>query len=134
MRRSKKNGLINKAKRYKDYFYLFISIFLIISLIRNISRIRSSGERIEEAQQRVDNMKEEQQQLKNELDSIQSDIYIETQLRDGLGLAREDEIVIVLPEDEILRRIAPEIELEGEEDIEDNPNWKKWLEVFYLLE
>ncbi|MDP3994252.1 MAG: hypothetical protein Q8P91_00270, partial [bacterium] len=54
--------------------------------------------------------------------------YIEKQLRDKLGLSKEGETIVVLPDADTLRKLVPPIP--GEEEILPDPNWKKWLKLF----
>ena len=62
------------------------------------------------------------------MEKVQSDIYIEKQMRDKLGLAKEEEVVIIMPDEEILRKLAPTYP-EEEQTLPD-PNWKKWAQLF----
>ena len=67
--------------------------------------------------------------MQEKLDKVQSEEFIEKQLRDILGMVREGEIVIILPEDDIVRSFAPKFE--KEEEVLPDPNWKKWLKLFF---
>ena len=67
--------------------------------------------------------------MEQRLAEVKGEEYIEKQLRDNLGLAKEGEIVVVLPDEEILRKIAPSVP--EEEDILPDPTWKKWLKLFF---
>jgi cell division protein FtsB len=117
-----------RFKKYLDILLLAFVAILIVSLGRNVLRISRVDRTIEEARERVDKLKEENEELKRKADEVQSQVYIEKQLRDELGLAKEGEIVLVLPEDKILRKLAPDYE-EDQERLPD-PNWKKWLDLF----
>ena len=110
--------------------YLFIAFFilLIVSLARNVIRILKAGERVGEAEKRVEKLKVENEELKKRLETVGSEEYIEKQLRDNLGLAKEGETIVVLPDEETLRALAPRVE-EEEETLPD-PNWRKWLKLF----
>lgn len=133
MRNLKTNKSQVVIHRIKNYLILILCIVLIISLGRNIIRIKNAGERIDRAQQRVDELEKYKLELEARLQEAQSEFHLESQLRDGLGFAREGEIVIVLPDEDILRRVAPEIK----DDInlkQELPNWKKWLSLFVVLE
>lgn len=118
-----------KFKGYFLYFVVLILLLLTISLVRNILRVSQAGDREKIVGSRVENLKEENEKLKKELEKIESEAYVEFQARDKLGLAKEGEIVVVLPDDEILRKIAPQIE--DEEEVLPDPTWKKWLKLFY---
>ncbi|OGM02253.1 hypothetical protein A2115_01995 [Candidatus Woesebacteria bacterium GWA1_41_8] len=110
--------------------YLFIAFFILltVSLARNVIRILKAGERVGEAEKRVEKLKVENEELKKRLETVGSEEYIEKQLRDNLGLAKEGETIVVLPDEETLRALAPRVE-EEEETLPD-PNWRKWLKLF----
>ena len=133
MRKSEKSRSWKNISKIKNYLVILFCVLLMISLGRNIVRIKNAGDRIDQAQQRVDNLEEYKLELESRLAEAQSEFYLESQLRDGLGFVREDEVVIVLPDEEILRRIAPDIR----DDIEmkqELPNWKRWLSLFVAVE
>jgi cell division protein FtsB len=117
-----------KVERYSVFFLVFFCLVLLLSLARNVLRIRKSGLKISEAQQKVDKLKVENQELQQKLSEVTQGDYIEKQLRDKLGMAKEGEIVVVLPDDETLRKLAPR-PVEEEETLPD-PNWKKWVHLF----
>lgn len=119
----------NKLKQYLNYFLILLSFLLIISLARNIIRINRAGKKIDEAQVRVEELKKENEELKGKIESLKSEEYKEKQLRDKLGLAKEGEIVVVLPDEEVLRKLAPKRVIE--EDVLPAPNWKRWYKLFF---
>ena len=121
--------LKEKLRVYSNYLLIFIFLLMFASLIRNILRVVESNKRIEKAQDRVEKLKGENEKLEEKLAVTRSEGYIEKQLRDKLGLAKEGEIVIVLPDEKILETFAPS--LEEEEETLPDPNWKKWLKMFY---
>ncbi len=108
--------------------FLLLAVLLTISLARNIIRSRAADNKIEEAKAKLEALKKENQELADKLESVNSDEYIEKQARDKLGLAKEGETVIVLPDEEEIKRLAPERQ-EGEEYL-PGPNWKQWLKLF----
>ena len=118
-----------RLKAYLNYFLIFLSLALSVSLIRNILKINKAGKKIEEAQVQLEEIKEENRQLKLKVESLASEEYVERQLREKLSLSKEGEIIVVLPEEEILRKLAPKRELE--EDILPDPNWKRWYKLFF---
>lgn len=120
--------LKDKLGDYIKYVAVILSVLLTISLARNVLRIQKAGGGVEKAKERVDKLTQQNQELKVKLEEVRSDEFIERQLRDKLNLTKEDEIVIVLPDDETLRKLAPKhVE---EEEILPDPNWEKWLKLF----
>src|SRR3972149_10859127 len=119
-----------KLKLGKSLRYIFIALFLVlsISLIRNVIKISQAGKVVGEASLRVEILKEENLKLQERLSEVQGEAYVEKELRDKLGLAKEGETILVLPEEDIVRSLAPKL-TEEEETLPD-PNWKKWLKLF----
>jgi cell division protein FtsB len=120
----------DKAKKLSSFLLIMLLLALSLSLYRSISRIDTVNLGIEAVQKRVDKLKEENQRLETKLREVRDIEFVEKQLRDKLGLAKEGEIVIVLPEDEVLRKLAPEIQ--EEEEVLPDPNWEKWMQLFDL--
>jgi cell division protein FtsB len=114
--------------RSGDYFLFFVIIILSLSLFGNIKRIREADAEISKAQINVENISRENQDIQNRLETMRSETFIEKQLRDTLGLAKEGEIIVILPDDEIVRKFAPEVE--EVEDVLPDPNWRKWAKLF----
>ena len=118
----------DKLHKYLSYLLIFISILLMVSLVRNIVKINNVNQSIKEEEEKVEKIREENEELEAKLEILRSDEYQEKQLRDKLGLAKEGELIVVLPEDEVLRTLAPK-HVEEEETLPD-PNWKKWAHLF----
>lgn len=110
------------------YFLLVFLVLLILSLFRNYQKVKDVDQQIRNKEAEVQKIREEGEELEKRLALAQSDEFIEKQLRDKLGMAKEGEIVVILPPDDVLRKIAPKIV--EEEEILPDPNWKRWLKVF----
>ena len=128
MHKNKGEGFKLKLGRYWKYLLLGLALLFSLSLVRNIFRILAASKRIDEAKGRVEKLKDENEDLKRRLAEAQSETYIETQLRDKLGLSKDEEIIVVLRDAETLSQIAP-APAEEEEELPD-PTWKKWLKLF----
>lgn len=108
---------------------LFIlSILIIGAFFRNFSKLKKAKEKIAEKEREVNDLKKKNEENKNRLKEISSDSYIEKQLRDSLGMSKDGEKVIVLPDEETLKSFVPNIpQTVG---VVEEPNWKKWLDFF----
>ncbi len=110
--------------------FLSVAVFTILasSLIKSISRIKVGNNAIEKINQKIEKAEIENKKLAEQLKVSQSSEYLEKQFRDKMGLAKEGEIVLVLPEAEIVKRLSPQIP----EDIEAKPksNLEKWTDLF----
>jgi cell division protein FtsB len=109
---------------------LLIVLVLFFSLLRSYKNLKNSNKEIAGAQKKVDDLANENISLDQRLGEVKSQEYIEKELRDKLGLAKENEIVVVLPDEEVLKKYAPEIDNAGE--LPPDPNWKKWARLFGL--
>ena len=121
-------GLKEKVSRYSNLLVILFALFLLLSLFRNVNRINKARARIGEKNVDVYELAEDNEELKRRIEEIESTEYIERQIRDNLGMVREGEVVIILPEDDVLRDLAPEVLVE-KEDI-PYANWEKWKNLF----
>lgn len=120
-------------KRFVAKFGVWVAILLIlvfsISLIRSVTKILEAKRRIKEEAAKVEKLKAENEEIRKKIEAVKTQEYLEKQMRDKLGLAKEGEIVVILPDEETLRKLAPQ-EIEEKETLPD-PTWKKWLKLFY---
>jgi len=120
----------SKARRVVRFISFAVGVVFSISLIRNALDFYRSGDRIDEASSKVSELEKVNQELRERLEEVQSQEYIERESRNKLGLAREGEIVVVLPDEEVLRKLAPP-KREEEKDELPEPNWREWLDLFF---
>lgn len=105
-----------------------VFLVLISSTIKSFKRIREGDALIEKTKVRLEKINQENKKLAEQLQISQSEEFVEKQMRDKLGLAKEGEIIIVLPEPDIVKKLAPT--LPKSEEVKLKPNWQKWLELF----
>ncbi|OGM19890.1 hypothetical protein A2686_01470 [Candidatus Woesebacteria bacterium RIFCSPHIGHO2_01_FULL_38_10] len=124
--------LLYLAKRQTEKFLslilTFLVLILLVSSVRGLLRLRQSNLSIKDAGESVGNLEKESERLKKDLEAVKSEAYVEKQIREKLGLAKEGEVVIVLPDEDTLRKLAPDY-TEEEETLPD-PNWRRWLKLF----
>lgn len=123
-----KEKVTNIKSKIGSYFLIFLIFILTSSLLQTIKRENSIKTEVEKKKEHLEDLKKDQERLKKELVEVQSGEYIERQLRDNLGLSREGEITVVLPDPEVVRKFAPSLEIP--EEVLPDPNWKRWLELF----
>ena len=123
--KDKSSPKINIVLRYGMFF---VSIALGISFMRSVIRTSKANEKLKQVKQEVFDIKVENEAKKQQINWQKTDIFIEKQAREKLQLAKEGEIVIVLPDVDKLAKIAP-VE-ESEELSLPAPNWQKWAEIF----
>ncbi len=119
-----------KQKFVKARIYLLILFIILftLSLFRNILKINRAKERIENEKEKVVELESQGRILEEELRKMQGNKYLEDQLRDKLGLAKEGESIVILPDPEILKSLVPNIP--DEKDYLPDPTYVKWLKLF----
>lgn len=107
---------------------IVILIILASSFVKSYRRIKEGDNLIEKTKIKLEKIEEDNKKLSEQLQLTLSEEFKEKQFRDKMGLAKEGEIIIVLPEPEELKRLVPELPVEAEPQLK--PNWKKWFELF----
>ncbi|KKQ55740.1 MAG: Septum formation initiator family protein [Candidatus Woesebacteria bacterium GW2011_GWC1_38_13] len=126
-----KKGVSKAQNRIVTLLLIIFFMLFISSLSQTSKKIQKVNLEVAFREEELKKLKEEQDELKIKLEEITSQEYIERQLRNELGLTKENEIVLVLPPDEILIKLLPVVE---EEVVEIKPNWQKWATLFGLYE
>lgn len=110
-------------------YILIILVFLFgLSLFRNILKVNEAKNRVQREKERVVKLEQEGKILEEELKKMQGNEFLESQLRDKLGLAKKGESVVILPDPETLKSLVPEIP--DEKDYLPDPPYIKWLKLF----
>lgn len=107
---------------------IIVFLILVVSFVKSVKRINEGNDLIQKSQSKLMKAEEENKKLEEQVKIVQSDEFIEKQLRNKLGLVKEGEMVIVLPEAEIVKKLSPVIP--EEEVIRPKPNWQRWWELF----
>ena len=115
-------------RKVVGYGALLLVVLMLASIVRNVGKVVAIREEVAKERERLERLEKENEQLQKKITKTQSDEFIEKQIRDKLGLVKEGEIVVVLPDEEILRGFAPKIVVE--QDSLPDPNWKRWLKLF----
>lgn len=119
-----------RLKAILCWFLTFILFLFILNLSRNLWRLWHAGDRVEEAQEKLEKLKVENVQLQREKERIEKGDFIEEQARNKLFMVKENELVLVLPlsADRDKEKDFVEKELPVNEGKEI---WQKWLEIFW---
>lgn len=119
---------MNKKKTLR-LLILVLGIYLIVSLVQQSVSLWRAEERIKMAQRKAEEARQENEKLVEELKYVQSEEFVEKEARDKLGLGKEGETIVVLPQDLIEKKVD-KVKKEQEEQ-EKIPNWQQWKEVFW---
>lgn len=100
-----------------------ISLILCVSAGSTIINLWARRGIVREREQELRNLQQENRSLEGELQDIRGEAYVERIARDKLGMVREGESIVLLPNarDDL-----------GKGDSALNlPNWKKWWNLFF---
>ncbi|MFH0864385.1 MAG: septum formation initiator family protein [Candidatus Gottesmanbacteria bacterium] len=111
-------------KKIINLLIIIIGLFLIINLTRSIREILQAGDRIKNTENQVNELQNKNKDLKKKLAEVESPAYLEKTAREKLGLAREGEIVVIMPSPNTV------IDLSGAHDA-NLSNWEKWRNLFF---
>lgn len=106
---------------------LIVSLIFGYSLINQISGGLKAGDRLSGATGELYSLQIKNRELKEKLKEVNSYQFIEQQARDKLGLTREGETLIIIPDNK-LQQVLGEAK-KGEQA--RLPNWQGWLKVFW---
>lgn len=119
----------DKSKKIIGYTIWGLVVILVVSTIKNISRVTAIRSEVDKEKQRLEKMQADNTKLQEQINEAQSEEFIDKQIRDKLGLTREGEAIVVLPDEEIIRNFAPP--KVSEEQTLPDPNWLKWKKLFF---
>jgi len=105
-------------------FAIIVGLVLAYNSLQKIMSFRGTSQKVVGAQKRLEQLKEENERLKSDLEYKRSERFIEEEIRNKLGLAREGEEVFAVPKDVDRESL---IVNEGEE----KPNWQKWRQLLF---
>lgn len=104
-------------------------ILLTISVFRNLGRSGQIKDQIQAEKAKLVKIQADNDILLNELAQAQNPNFIEKEIRNKLGLGKEGEATVVLPDTETLKKLAPKIS--SLVDTLPDPNWVKWKKLFF---
>lgn len=112
-----KNRLIN-------WVLLLVALMLVVNIIRSWIYLSQRGDIIRQTQERLKQVREENEELKRKKAQVESEQYIEREARNRLNLGREGEVVLLLPS------ISPSAE-PTPTPVDTSSNLIKWVKVFF---
>ena len=113
-------------KKIIPVIVILVVLLIIYNLINQISTSFKAGEILLQAADKVNKLEIKNKELKKRLSEIKSPAFIEQQARDKLGLSKEGETVVVIPQEKIKQVLG-----EKAVSVPRLPNWQGWLRLFW---
>ncbi|MBI5620622.1 septum formation initiator family protein [Candidatus Gottesmanbacteria bacterium] len=106
---------------------MVVSAVMVVNLSRSIWDLWRRRDYLGERQAALARLKAEQVRFQGELREAESPEFIEQEARNRLGLGKEGEIVVLMPNDKFqMSNVKTE-----EKIVEKLPNWKRWWRLFF---
>lgn len=120
---------IKSLFNYKIGFLVIILVagIVVYNLLGDTWKAVRAGDRLSQAIEELHNLEIKNKELKNQLLQVKSAEFIEQQARDKLGLVKEGETVVVIPEEKIKQVLGLSKKIKEVKF----PNWLGWLKVFF---
>jgi cell division protein FtsB len=113
-------------KKVLFFIILVASVFIINNLIRSIYDLWQKHDLVTLAQKEQERQKQENQRLKSQLSYVKSKEFVEEQARNKLFLVKPGEQEVLISEE-----LIKESSTSSAKEKKDDPNWKKWWELFF---
>ena len=103
---------------------MLIGVILAVNSAKRIHSFSQTSQKVQEADDRLKELRKENEALKNELKYKESNEFAEKEIRDKLGLVKEGEAIVVIPQESS----GQPQESSGQDT---RPNWQKWRDLFF---
>lgn len=107
---------------------LIVVIVISYYLITQIFSAFKASDRLTEAVDKVHLLEIKNKELKQQLKDVTSLEFIEKEARDKLGLVKEGETIVVIPDERIAKILGLSDQIPQQARL---PNWKGWLKLFF---
>lgn len=101
------------------FLAVLLGMMLVVNGTKRIFSFRTTSQKVDEAEARLNKLRKEHEALKRELEYKKSQEFQEGEIRNKLGLAKEGETIVVLPKED-------NAQSQDAKTQKDLPNWKKW--------
>lgn len=112
-------------KGAKWWIFVAINLVLAIKLGWGVVRLWKTGGLVEEAKREVSDLKKENATLQERLVYVNSPEFVEKEARDKLGLGKEGETILVIPDQNKVQSSRIKVQNEA--------NWKKWWDLYIRI-
>lgn len=116
-------------KRLLAYVIMVVSLITSVKLVKDIVRLWKSDDRLVEAEKELNLAKRESEELKLKINEIETGEWWEKQVRNTLKMARENEEIVIVPDNLVSEPSFRKVEV-NESDNGEELAYKKWWKLF----
>ena len=122
-------GLSIGLQKAVGYGIWLVILLLSLSVARNLAKVVSVRQEVASEKEKVAKMEKINKDLEKQIAGTQGVDFVEKQIRNKLGLVKSGEALVILPDEDIVKRLAPVVD--DQNDVLPDPNWKKWEKLFF---
>jgi cell division protein FtsB len=104
---------------------LALGVFLTVKVGLNVAKLYKAGERVVKEEKKLAEAQTENRELKERLAEVQTPEFMEREAREKLGMGREGEVVVIIPEEELK---GGSDKPQATDQVE--ANWVKWRKLY----
>lgn len=112
--------------RVINWLLVLLVLILGVNIVRSWINLSRRDEVIKQAQEKLEKAKENNKDLKRQLARVETQEFVEKEARNRLNLAKEGEVVVILPSISPILSPTPT-------PIDTSANWQKWMKVFFNI-
>src|SRR3989344_3947655 len=83
------------------FLAFFVAMILAVNGTKRVLSLRGTSQKVVEAQEKLEGLKQENEDLRGELAYKKSSRFVEEEIRNKLGLARRGEEVFIVPKEDV---------------------------------
>lgn len=112
--------------------FIAVCIFIIWSLLQNLTSLTQLGERLSVAEERTNILKQQKNALQVKLEDSKQPYAEEKLIRNQLGLYKTNEVVLIIPENKLDEFTATSNSADiAMSHIDNDPILLQWLNLFW---
>ena len=116
----------NKYKIQREWLLFLVGLVLASRIGYRIWRLIEVRQIVSQARLRTQEAYRENKLLRKRLAEVSSDAFVEREARDKLGMGKEGEVIVILPQ-------MTNDKLQITNQSENKPIWKRWWELYVRL-
>lgn len=129
------NKVVNKflASKILTFLVVLILIWAIIAIFKKTWQVRQFAKEVDRIEQKITDLKKNNEELKNMVTRLQSPDYLEIEARKKLDLKKDGETVIIVPqevEDKLNKPIPSPVLTQNQAETKPIANWLAWFNYF----
>lgn len=103
---------------------VILILLIIVNSTKRISSLRDTSKKVDKVEEQLQVLRQENEKLKVELEYKKSDEFKEAEIRNKLGMVKQGEAVVVLPQKD-------DEGLTTNDERQNIPNYIKWWNLFF---